>query len=233
MANTQVDSKDHRIVPTFGCLIGGADAHRKRMPSYLALKTPEKEDAVERRKILVIVAALTSLLASGAYAQDKDKAAHQAEVKAKAMQALQDFYKADAKIKDAVHKAPGYAVFTTYGLSFGLGGAGGKGVAHDSKSKKDTYMDIAQASAGLQIGASDTRYLFIFDDAKSLANFIDNGWDASVGAGAGAGTGKDEANVKAGAIAFTGGNAYVLTKAGLQAGVALGGSKVWKDKDLN
>jgi lipid-binding SYLF domain-containing protein len=94
-------------------------------------------------------------------------------------------------------------------------------------------MNIAQASAGLQIGASDTRYLFLFKDAKSLADFIDKGWDASVGAGAGAGTGKEDANVKAGAVAFTGGTAYVLTKAGLQAGVSLGGSKVWKDKELN
>ena len=41
------------------------------------------------------------------------------------------------------------------------------------------------------------------------------------------------ANIKAGAVAFSGGTAYVLTKAGLQAGVSLGGSKVWKDKDLN
>ena len=186
---------------------------------------------MKRRKLLVIGASLASLLVSGAYAQDK--AAKQAEVKAKAMQALEDFYKADAKIKAAVGKAPGYAVFTTYGLSFGLGGADGKSIAHDSKSKKDTYMDIAQASAGLQIGASDTRYLFVFKDATSLADFIDKGWDASVGAAAGAGTGKDEANIKAGAVAFSGGTAYVLTKAGLQAGVSLGGSKVWKDKDLN
>ena len=186
---------------------------------------------MERRKILFISAALTTLLASGAYAQDK--AAQQAEVKAKAMQALEDFYKADPAIKAAVGKAPGYAVFTTYGLSFGIGGAGGKGIVHDSKSKKDTYMSIAQASAGLQVGASDTRYLFVFDDAKSMAEFIDKGWDASAGAGAGAGAGKQEANVKAGAVAFTGGHAYVLTKTGLQAGVALGGSKAWKDKDLN
>jgi lipid-binding SYLF domain-containing protein len=193
--------------------------------------TREKENAMERRKMLIISAALTSVLATGAYAQDK--AAQQAEVKAKAMKALQDFYKADARIKDAVSRAPGYAVFTTYGLSLGLGGAGGKGIAHDSKSKKDIYMDIAQASAGLQIGASDTRYLFIFKDSKSLADFIDNGWDASAGAGAGAGTGNSDANVKAGAVAFTGGTAYVLTKAGLQAGVSLGGSKVWMDKDLN
>lgn len=186
---------------------------------------------MERRKLLFIGGMLTSLLTSGVYAQDK--VAQQGEVKAKAAQALQDFYAADSKIKAAVSNAPGYAVFTTYGLSFGLGGAGGKGIAHDSKSKKDTYMNIAQASAGLQVGASDTRYLFVFKDAKSMADFIDKGWDASVGAGAGAGTGKDDANVKAGAVAFTGGTAYVLTKAGLQAGVALGGSKVWKDKELN
>ncbi|MDN8617144.1 YSC84-related protein [Variovorax ginsengisoli] len=186
---------------------------------------------MKRRKLLVVGASLASLLARGAYAQDK--AVKQAEVRAKAKQALEDFYKADAEIKSAVGKAPGYAVFTTYGLSFGLGGAGGKGIAHDSKSKKDAYMNIAQASAGLQIGASDTRYLFVFKDAKSLADFIDNGWDASAGAAAGAGTGRDEANVKAGAVAFSGGTAYVLTKAGLQAGVSLGGSKVWKDKDLN
>ena len=186
---------------------------------------------MRRRKLLVIGASLASWLASGAHAQDKS--AKRAEVKAKAMQALEDFYKADAKIKGAVAKAPGYAVFTTFGLSFVVGGSGGKGIAHDNKSKKDTYMEIAQASAGLQIGASDTRYLFVFKDAKSLADFIEKGWDASVGAAAGAGTGKDAANIKAGAAAFSGGTAYILTKAGLQAGVSLGGSKVWKDKDLN
>src|SRR4030095_8773017 len=126
---------------------------------------------MKRRTLLAITASLISLLVPGAHAQDK--AAKQAEVKAKAMQALEDFYKADAKIKDAVAKAPGYAVFTTYGLSFGLGGCGGKGIVHDNKSKKDTYMEIAQASAALQIGASDTRYLFVFKDAKSMTDFIE------------------------------------------------------------
>lgn len=181
--------------------------------------------------MLVVSVALMSQVASDAYAQDK--ATQQAEVKARAMQALQDFYKADPTIKAAVSKAPGYAVLTTFGLRFVLGGAVGKGIAHDNKSKKDTYMEIALASAGLQVGAADARYLLIFKDAKSLADFIDKGWDAAVGAGAGAGTGKDDVNVKAGAIAFTGGRAYVLTKAGLQAGVSLGGSKVWKDEELN
>ena len=45
---------------------------------------------MQRRKLIVIVATLASFLAPGAFAQAKpqDKAAKQAEVKAKAMQAL-------------------------------------------------------------------------------------------------------------------------------------------------
>jgi lipid-binding SYLF domain-containing protein len=186
---------------------------------------------MQLRTLLVVGATLASFLAPSAFAQDK--AAKQAEVKAKARQTLEEFYKADAKLKDVVSKSAGYAVFTTYGLSFGLGGAGGVGLAHDNKTKMDTYMSIAQASAGLQIGASDTRYLFTFKDAKSLSSFIEKGWDASAGASAGAAAGSEAARAGAGVGAFTGGQLYTLTKKGLQAGAAVAGTKAWKDKDLN
>ena len=184
------------------------------------------------RKLLVIGATLVSFVAAGT-AVAQDKAAKQAEVKAKATQTLEDFYKADPKLKEAVAKAPGYAVFTTYGLSFLVGGAGGKGLVHDNKTKNDTYMDLAQASAGLQVGESDTRYLFVFKDAQHMAQFIDKGWDASAGAAAGAGTGEKSATAGAGVASFTGGSVYMLTKAGLQAGAAVAGTKAWKDKELN
>ncbi|MDN3921536.1 hypothetical protein [Roseateles violae] len=178
-----------------------------------------------------LVSSMALLGAGPAFAQDK--AAKQAEVRTKAMQTLQDFYKADPKLKDAVAKASGYAVFTTYGLSFGLGGAGGKGIAHDNKSKKDVYMSVAQASAGLQIGASDTRYLFVFNDAKVLADFIANGWNASAGAAAGVGAAGSGATAGAGAGEFSGGKQYALTKNGLQVGAAVAGLKAWKDDELN
>ena len=186
---------------------------------------------MQRRKFLIAVPTLAAVGAT-AHAQG-DKGAKQSEVKAKATQALQDFYKADPNLKAAVSKAPGYAVFTTYGLSFGLGGAGGKGVAHDAKTGKDTFMNVAQASAGFQLGASDTRYLFVFDSPKALADFIDKGWEASASAAAGAGTGTSAANVGAGAGNVQGGRFYALTKAGLQAGAAVSGLKAWKDGDLN
>jgi len=194
-------------------------------------KSNAKENSMHRRKLLVIGTALLSMFGAGAFA--KDKAAEQSEVRAKAAQALEDFYKADPTLKDAVAKAPGYAVFTTFGLTLGVGGAGGRGIAHDNKSSKDVFMSVAQASAGLQVGASDTRYLFVFSSAEALNSFIDKGWDASGGAGAGAGAGGSAANAGAGAGGFTGGKQYTLTKAGLQVGVAVAGLKAWKDKDLN
>jgi lipid-binding SYLF domain-containing protein len=180
--------------------------------------------------LAIATAAIVSLTATGAFAQS-DKEKKQAEVRTKAETTLADFYKAQPTLKAQVEKAPGYAVFTTYGLSFLVGGAGGKGVVHDNKTKKDTFMDLGQASAGLQIGAQESRYLFVFKDAKAMQSFIDSGWTAGGEGGAGAGAGKSAAGGTGGQ--FTGGTVYSLTKQGFQAGGAVAGTKVWKDKELN
>ena len=179
-----------------------------------------------------VAAAAMAIAVATTPALAQDKAKKQAEVREKANATLNDFYKAEPKVKAEVEKAPGYAVFTTYGLSFLVGGAGGKGLVYDKKTKKNTYMDMATASAGLQIGASDTRYLFVFKDAKEMERFINSGWEASGGGGAGAGAGS-AGSVGGSAGGFTGGKYYQLTKTGLQAGAAVGGTKVWKDKELN
>ena len=184
---------------------------------------------MEIRKLLTVAAVTLSFVATGALAQDKAKM--QAEVRAKAQQSLNDFYKANPALKAAVQKAPGYAVFSTYGFSFLLGGAGGKGVVHNNKTKKDTFMELGAASAGLQIGAEEERYLFVFKDAGAMQRFIDSGWVATTEGGAGAGAGKTSSGGTAGL--FTGGEVYSLTKKGFQASGNVGGLKVWKDKDLN
>jgi lipid-binding SYLF domain-containing protein len=174
-----------------------------------------------------------SFTAASAFADATDKSKKQAEVRSKAHASLNSFYKADPKLKQEVANAAGYGVFGTYGLSFLVGGAGGAGLVHDNKTKKDTFMDIAQASAGVQIGVSETSYLFVFKDAASMQQFIDSGWEAGASASAGAGAGEKTVEAGAGAGAFTGGKMYTLTKTGLQAGGAVAGTKVWKDKDLN
>lgn len=180
-------------------------------------------------RFLTIGAIALSFVATGAAAQDKAK--QQAEVREKAQQSLNDFYKTEPKLRAEVQKAAGYAVFTTYGFSFLLGGSGGKGIVHDNKTKKTTYMDLAQASAGMQLGATKARYLFVFKDEKSVQSFINSGWEAGVEGGAGAGAGKTAGGGTIGD--FTGGKVYSLTEKGLQGGGMVSGTKVWKDKDLN
>jgi lipid-binding SYLF domain-containing protein len=83
--------------------------------------------------LLAAFAAALVLVVSPAFAASKTKAEKQAEVRKAADTALEKFYKAEPKVKDEVANAPGYAVFTSYGLSFVIGGAGGSGLAHDRK----------------------------------------------------------------------------------------------------
>ena len=182
---------------------------------------------------LITAAALTVSLAAGSAFAQSEKEKKQAEVRKLTATSLEKFYKADPKLKDAVAKAPGYAVFTTYGFSFIIGGAGGKGLVYDFKTKKDTFMDMAQASAGLQVGASESETLIIFKNAQALQTFIDKGWEASGGAIAQAGAGGKSAGPDAGAQVIADASYYTLTKNGLQAGVAVAGTKFWKDKELN
>jgi lipid-binding SYLF domain-containing protein len=173
-----------------------------------------------------------SLAAGNAFAQD-EKAKKQAEVQKVTQTSLEKFYKSNPKLKEEVAKAPGYAVFTTYGISFLIGGAGGKGLTHDNKTKKVTYMDMAQASAGLQAGIAESETLIIFKSAQALQQFIDKGWEFGGGGAAQAGAAGKSVGGAGGENVIADASYYTLTKNGLQAGVAVAGTKFWKDKELN
>ena len=173
-----------------------------------------------------------SLAAGNALAQ-AEKVKKQTEVRKVTQTTLEKFYKADPKLKGQVANAPGYAVFTTYGLSFLIGGAGGSGLAHDNKAKKTTYMDMAQVSAGLQIGAAETDTLIIFKTLKAMEQFVNSGWEVGAGGGAQAGAGGKSAGQAGGENAIADASYFTLTKNGLQAGGAVAGTKFWKSKDLN
>jgi lipid-binding SYLF domain-containing protein len=186
------------------------------------------------RLIRFVVTGIVMLtLAAGSAFAETDKAAKQAEVRKATQAALEKFYQAKPVLKEEVAKAPGYAVFTTYGLSFVIGGAGGKGMVHDAATKKDTFMAMAQASAGLQAGVAENETLIVFKNAKALAQFVDKGWEYSGGGSASAGVAGKSAG--AGSAQNAPGDTlyYTLTRNGLQAGGAMAGTKFWKDKDLN
>jgi len=183
-------------------------------------------------RLLTAAAVMLSLAAGTALAQT-EKAKKQAEVRKVTATSLEKFYKADPKLKEAVARAPGYAVFTTYGLSFLIGGAGGKGLVVDTKTKRDTFMDMAQASAGLQIGVAENETLIIFKTVKGMEDFVNKGWEFGGGGTAQAGVASKQVGAGGGENIVTDASYYTLTKNGLQAGGALAGTKFWKDKELN
>jgi lipid-binding SYLF domain-containing protein len=181
---------------------------------------------------LAAVVAMAFFLGACATAPS-DKASKQAEIRKATQVSLEKFYKADPNLKSAVASAPGYGIFTTYGLSFIVGGAGGSGLVHNNSTGADTFMSTAQASAGLQAGASQTDMLIVFQTAEGMQNFVDKGWEASGSASAQAGAAGKSVGPGGGGDVIANANYYTLTPNGLQAGVAAAGTKFWKDKDLN
>ncbi|HXV09615.1 MAG TPA: YSC84-related protein [Burkholderiales bacterium] len=180
-------------------------------------------------------ALMLSIAAGSAFAADADKASKQAEVRKATQDALQRFYKANPALQGDVKRAPGYAVFTSYGVSFIIGGAGGSGLTHNNKSGNDTFMNMAQASVGVQIGAAQSETLIIFKSPKALSEFVNKGWEFGGGGAVEAGAGGKTVGVPQGGGENVIADAlyYTLTKNGLQAGGAVAGTKFWKSDDLN
>jgi lipid-binding SYLF domain-containing protein len=94
-------------------------------------------------------------------------------------------------------------------------------------------MDMAAASAGLQISADQTDMLIVFKTAAAMTKFIDKGWTVSNNATVSAGAGGKTVGGGEGSTALEDADSYTMTKNGLNAGLAVGGAKFWKDKDLN
>ena len=182
---------------------------------------------------LLTTGVLMLTLAAGNALAQSEKAKKQAEVRKVAQTSLERFYKAEPKLKGEVTKAPGYAIFTSYGFTFLLGGSGGKGLVHNAKTKGNTYMDMAQVSAGLQIGGGEYETLIIFKTAKAMEDFINKGWEFGGSGGATAGAAGKTAGGVSGEQVINDALYYTLTKNGLQAGGAVAGTKFWKDKELN
>lgn len=182
-------------------------------------------------KFLAVGAMALALVSGSAFAQDK--AAKQKEIMTQTRTALHRFYSKKPELQASVARAPGYAVFTTYGISFLFGGAGGKGVAHNNRTGNNTFMAMGSASVGAQIGAAENDVLIIFKTAKAMNEFVNKGWTASGGATAGAGAAGKTTGGGVGGNTMDSVDSFTLTKNGIEAGVAIQGSKFWKPDELN
>ena len=172
------------------------------------------------------------VLTQGAFAAT-DVPAKRAELHKMCSDALATLYKAKPEVKAAIAKSAGYGCFTSFGMSFFVGGAGGSGLVHSTATKHDTFMKMAQVSGGLDFGVKDYREVLVFKDAKVMAQFIDKGWQfGGAGAAVAAADGKG-GKVEENAMSNESIEVYPMTKTGLAVGIAAAQRKYWKDDDLN
>ena len=144
-----------------------------------------------------LIAAVLAGLAAPALAQPQQQTApapvdpkvKRAELRKMCDEALAVVYKAKPEVKTAVAKGAGYGCFTSFGISFFVGGAGGQGLVHSNATKADTFMNMAQASGGFDFGVKDYREVLVFKDAATLKKFIESGWEFGGGATAAAAAG--------------------------------------------
>lgn len=147
---------------------------------------------------------------------------------------LAQLYKVQPEGKTKIAKAPGYAVFSEYGLTvLFVGGAGGKGVAVNNATGHKTYMNMGQVSAGLGVGGKELRTIIVFKTKQAFDDFVNKGWQFG-----GGGAGVAQAGAKGGGEAGQEAigkdlEIYQLTKNGLMAEVTVTGTKYWKDAELN
>jgi lipid-binding SYLF domain-containing protein len=189
--------------------------------------------SITMKSVAVAMAAVGATLCIPSVATAADVKTRQAEVQKMCSEALAVLYKAKPETKAEIAKAPGYACFTSFGMSFFIGGAGGSGMVHNNATKANTYMKMAQASGGLDFGIKDYREVLVFKSAKALATFVDKGWEFGGGGGAaakasGSGAASEDSMITSSDIVV-----YPMTKTGLQVGVAAAGRKYWKDDELN
>ena len=133
---------------------------------------------ISLKKMMLI--GLLLFVATGASQAQTDKEAGRAEVRKSTNAVLKQLYKVQPSARKAVESAPGYAVFSNFGMKILFAGGGtGNGIAVDRHTKHEIFMKMMEVQAGLGMGIKKFGLVFIFQDRRALDGFISSGWEAS------------------------------------------------------
>jgi len=185
--------------------------------------------------VSVLLAIVFVLAGNQAFAQDDSALVQKRnEVREMAHESLATLYEASPGARLVVEHAAGYAVFSTFGLKiFFAGGTTGKGVVVNNATHRHTFMKMLQVQAGLGFGIKKDRLVFVFETQKALRDFVTQGWEFGGQASAAAMV-ADQGGMFSGAASVSPGvYLYQLTQTGLSASITAGGTKFFKDDDLN
>lgn len=147
---------------------------------------------------------------------------------------LAELYRDDAELRNVVERSPGYAVFSNRSTKILLLGSDvGYGMAVDNRTGRETFMRMAGLGAGLGAGVTTFRVVFVFHEEDVMRRFIDSGWD--FGGQADAAAQVDDTGAAAGGKVTVeqGMSIYRITDDGIALNATMGGTRYWKDDELN
>jgi lipid-binding SYLF domain-containing protein len=136
----------------------------------------------QRRALLTLLAGFlllpVSRVRAGLFGPKGDSVVEkQGNVRKQRDQMLAELYAAKPELKERLKKAAGYATFNQKDLNlFLLASGSGYGVLVDNKTGKETFMRVASLGGGVGMGVKDLRVIFIFNDAGTLNQFKESGW---------------------------------------------------------
>ena len=161
---------------------------------------------------------------------DETSYAHQRqEINNNAQKALSRLFKESKEAKELYDKSAGYAVFDSREFAFLIKTGFGSGVAVNKMNDSRTYMKMASAGANIGGGIKYLQVIFIFPTELALNSFINDGWSADADASA---VGGDDSG-QLGVTLADGTKIYQLVDTGIMLKASIGGTKYWKDSDLN
>ena len=156
------------------------------------------------------------------------------QVREMAQDALATLHEVAPGAGRVIDRAPGYAVFSTFGLKlFFAGGTTGKGIVYNNRTHRQTFMKMVQLQGGLGFGINQNRLIFVFTNEQALRNFINQGWEFGGQANLSAMAGGQGTQFSGAAAVSPGVYLYQLTNTGLSATITVSGTKYFKDADLN
>jgi len=146
-----------------------------------------------------------------------------------AQKALSRLFKESKAAKELYDKSAGYAVFDSREFAFLIKTGFGSGVAVNKNNDSRTYMKMASGGLNMGGGVKYLQVIFIFPTETILNNFINVGWSADSDASAVAGDDSSQIGI----TLVDGTKIYELVDTGIMLKASIGGTKYWKDTDLN
>src|SRR5512135_3272738 len=192
------------------------------------------------RALLASVLLLGGLVLHGTadaalFSKEQSPDEQRTEIRKMRDQTLQDLYRVQPDARNHVQKAAGYAVFSNFGVKILVAGGGsGTGIATDNKTRRETFMRMAEVQAGLGFGVKKFRLVWVFEKKSDLDRFVNSGWELGAQTTASAKVAGQGANVLTGAVSVSPGVwLYQLTDDGLALELTAKGTKYYKAAELN